>query len=128
MAIENKKDRAATKAARRAGKIHAPSFISYAGHVYLTGEDRSELRARLFAKQKRCQICKDPLADGEGEMDHKAGGTPVARCDCYFRRLADGRVHTNVQRVCGRFSQNNCHNKKHHRDLRWTKRVPAKIQ
>lgn len=128
MAIENKKDREATKAARKAGLIHAPSWISYAGHIYLVGQDRSALRARLFAKQKRCQICKARLAAGAGEMDHIKGSTHVSRCDCYHRRLADGTIHTNVQRIHGRFSIENCHEKKHRRDLRWKKRVPINPQ
>lgn len=121
--IENKPDKEATKALRKAGVFQEyKSFVSYAGHIYLVGKDRSRRREQVFEAQKHCQLCKKELRGNDGEMDHKAGGRPVARCDCWRTRLADGTMHTNVQRVCSQFSREWCHLKKHHRDLRWTPR------
>jgi len=122
VAIENKRDREATKAARKAGTIHAPSWLSYAGHVYLRGPDASAMREKVFAKQRRCQICWAMPSDELSELDHVRGGTKVRRCWCWRQRLSDGTRCTNLQRVCGRFSSGNCHQKKHHREILWTKR------
>lgn len=121
--IENHKDKVATKLARKAGEIHAPSWISIAGHVYLEfGEDLRELRLTLLLHQKHaCAICKEYLSPNDMDLEHKRGGRPLVRCDCFFRRLADGTVCTNVQVVHGMFSTRPCHRKKHNREvqLKW---------
>lgn len=119
--IENYKDILATKAAWKAKCFRdRRSWISIAGHVYLRGQDCSALRVKVFSAQGRCQICHEPLADGEGDMDHIEGKRKLARCDCWRIKLADGSRHTNVQRVCSMFAPGSCHAEKHHRVLRFS--------
>jgi len=123
--LEHRKDPIATKAARQAKQlVEYKSFISFAGHVYLTGKDRSRRRDEVFSAQKACQICGKALFGNRGEMNHKEHGRPVARCDCFFTPLADGTICTNLERVCGRFDDPPCHTVADNHDLRWTKRKP----
>jgi hypothetical protein len=121
--IENHPDKAATKLARKAKEIHAPSWISIAGHVYLESAlDLGPLRESVLRFQKnQCAICKKYLLMSDMDLEHIQGGRPLARCACFFRRLADGSVHTNVQAVHGMFSKEPCHRKKHNREvmLKW---------
>lgn len=125
--IENHKDVVATKLARKAKQIHAPSWISIAGHVYLeSGEDLGPLRELVLHQQKnRCAICKQFLALSDMDLEHIRGGRPLVRCSCFFHRLADGTVCTNVQAVHGMASVKSCHRKKHNREvqLKWI-RIP----
>jgi len=122
--IENHKDKVATKLARKAKQIHAPSWISIAGHVYLeSGDDLRALRMHLLEHQKnKCAICKEPLQAWDMDLEHIKGGNEYARCDCFFRRLADGTVHTNVQVVHGMASIRPCHRNKHNREVKWSPR------
>lgn len=122
--IENKKDREATKAARKAGEIHAPSWISYAGHVYLEGRDCGELRARVMHDAvNKCYICGEYCPSWDGDLEHFKSGRPVVRCWCYHRRLTTGEICTNVGWVHSMFSRSHaCHRKKHNREVSWTKK------
>jgi hypothetical protein len=123
--IENKKDREATKALRREGKIvEYGSYVSYAGHLYLTGKDRSALRQRVMQEaHNKCAICGEPCPGWDGDLEHIVGGRPVARCDCFNQQLANGKIHTNVQWVHGMFSRSHaCHRNKHNREPRWSDR------
>ena len=119
--ISNHVDKAATKAARKAKEIHAPSWVSIAGHVYLEcGDDLRPLRWKLLRAQKfKCAICGEFLAEWDMDLDHIQGGSALARCECYNRRLADGSLHTNVQAVHGMFSTRPCHRLKHNREPKW---------
>ena len=91
-----KLDRERTKLARRGDlegypRIHAPSFISLSGCMFLAGRDRSEARARAVKRAKVpngfvvCQICGCTVYENvnechpqRAEWHHKL--TP--RCDC----------------------------------------------
>jgi hypothetical protein len=116
--ISNQKDRDATKAARRAHEIHAPSWISNAGHVYLAGQDRSHLRDRVAdAANLICAICKKACPKYDGNLEHIRSGRPLVRCDCFGQRLADGTVCTNIQWTHGMFSIHPCHRNKHNREI-----------
>lgn len=121
--IENHKDKAATKLARKTGEIHAPSWISIAGHVYLEcGEDLRRLRWEVLrSQQHKCAICEEYLAEWDMDLDHIQGGRPLARCDCFNRFIGglDGAVHTNVQAIHGMFSKRPCHRNKHNREVKW---------
>lgn len=125
--IENALDKAATKAARKAKEIHAPSWISNAGHVYLESHiDKHNLRVRVTAASGyHCAICKQFCANWDGDLDHIRSGRPAARCWCWFRILADGSLCTNVQWVHGMFSSKPCHRDKHNREVQWTPKRSA---
>lgn len=122
--IENHKDKAATKIARKTGEIHAPSWISIAGHVYLeSGEDLRHLRMEVYCEQDfSCAICKKGLMISDMDLEHIRGGRPLVRCSCFNRKLADGSICTNVQGVHGMFSIHPCHRNKHNREVKWTPR------
>lgn len=122
MAIENKCDREATKALRRTGKIEEyGSYVSYAGHIYLTGKDRSKLRERVMHDAHNiCALCGEHASDWDGNLEHIIGGRPVARCDCFHQQLADGTIHTNVQWTHSMTSYTHaCHRKKHNREVKF---------
>jgi hypothetical protein len=116
--IENQRDKTTTMKLRRLKVFDDPrSFVSISGHRYLEGWDRTMLRERVFAEQKRCAICNEALAPGQGDLEHIKGGNGPQRCDCYRTQLADGTWHTNVQRTHSmRDPLHNCHRKKHHRE------------
>ena len=120
--IENKKDAEATKAARKAHIINAPSWISIAGHVYLeSAEDKRVLRLNLMAAQRNiCAICNTYCSSADGDLDHIKSGRPVARCWCYFQTLANGKLCTNVRFIHGMFSTKPCHRDRHNREPKWT--------
>jgi hypothetical protein len=122
--IENKKDPEATRLARKAGEIHAPSWISFAGHVYLENSaDKQALRLTVMACHRCvCAICKEYCGWFDGDLDHIRGGRKFARCWCFLRRLSDGTKCTNVQWVHGMFSAKPCHRQKHNREVKWTKK------
>src|SRR5277367_2720927 len=119
--LENHKDKEATKAA---GFQDKRSWISIAGHQYLRGKDRSALRHAVFDFFKgKCCICGRATGEDNGDMEHEVGGRPLARCDCFHTRLANGVHHTNVRWICGMFGLSPCHRKKHNREpqLKWLK-------
>ena len=127
MAIENKKDRDVTKAARKAGEIHAPSWISYAGHVYLeNSEDKGALRLLVALRAGyKCALCGEYCPMWDGDLDHIKSGRPVVRCWCYFRLLPNGDICTNLRWVHSMFSTKPCHRKRHNREPLWTPRARA---
>lgn len=118
--LEYHKDDAATKAAYRSKRfVDRRSWISIGGHQYLRGQDRSNVRAKVFRKHaKNCQLCGERLREGEGDMDHIIGKRPKMRCDCWGTKLADGTRHTNLRRTCEMMKPGSCHAEKHHRVLR----------
>lgn len=120
--IENQKDKEATKAARKAKEIHAPSWISIAGHVYLENPvDTHALReVVIHTARSKCAICGEYCPPWDGDVDHVKSGRPFQRCWCHFRPLADGTICTNVQWVHGMFSTEPCHRNKHNREVKWT--------
>lgn len=122
--IEHKPDKVATKAARKAKVlIDRGSYISYAGHLYLRGQDRGIARHNTaFAAKYICAICGTECPIWDGDYEHIKSGRPVARCDCNGRILPDGTICTNVQWVHGMFSRKSCHRKKHNREVMWTRR------
>lgn len=117
--VENQKDVAATKAARKAGEItDRDSWISIAGHIYLAGQDRSDLREKVYlAARYICALCKKFCPAWDGNLEHIRSGRPMVRCDCFGRRLADGTICTNVQWSHGMFSIHPCHRDKHNREI-----------
>jgi hypothetical protein len=120
--LDNKKDIATTKEYRE-GKIFTDprSWISNVGHVYLRGIDKKILRARLCVDSRHtCAICGTLIALGHEDLDHIRSGNKYQRCDCYFHRLYDGTLCTNVQLVHGMFSYKPCHRAKHHREIKWS--------
>lgn len=121
--IENLKDIDATKAARKAKEIHAPSWISNAGHVYLLdGRDTRELRDTVMLHAKfTCAICGERCPRWDGDLDHIRSGRPLVRCWCFFRPLADGTICTNVRWIHGMTSMKPCHRNRHNREVRWTR-------
>jgi hypothetical protein len=123
--IENRKDVATTKEYRKRKIFEdSKSWISNAGHIYLEGKDKKQLRARLCIDSKRiCAICKQLIAFGDEDLDHIRGGRKYVRCDCYFQRLNDGSLCTNVQLVHGMFSHRPCHRQKHNRETQWTRQT-----
>jgi hypothetical protein len=120
--IQNKRDKELTKLARRAGLMHHPSYISYAGHWYLIGKDKGLLRDRVMADAKNiCAVCGQYCSEFDGNMHHLASGSRVRRCDCYHTMLVDGTEHTNVVWICGMFAPRDCHRKAHNREVQWSK-------
>lgn len=115
--IENKKDLARTRYARRHGEFEDPrSYYNIAGHVFLRGVDRSQRRRQVFEFFKMiCQVCGKHVKWHEADYDHMIGGSKHRRCDCWNTLLADGSLHSNVQLVHGMFSKEPCHRRKHHR-------------
>ena len=114
--IENQRDEQRTLELRKLGIFEdRRSWISFAGHVYLQGYDRSRLRALVREDADGiCYVCKNK-ARFDGDMDHIEGGLGPQRCDCYHTKLANGKKHTNVGWIHGMFSRKACHQKKHHR-------------
>jgi hypothetical protein len=118
--LENQIDRTRTKDARKAGILHdRRSFYTFAGHVFLRGEDRSAVRVKVFydnitMRGGRCELCDKRMPTWDGEMDHIEGGRKNARCDCWRTVLNDGTTHSNLRRVC-----HDCHIKRHGRILLW---------
>lgn len=123
--IENQIDRTATKAARKAGEISdRNSFITIAGHIYLAGQDRSELRSKVHLEAKsRCALCGGYCPLWDGNLEHIRSGRPYARCDCFNRTLANGTICLNVRWAHGMASIHSCHRKRHNREpqFRWIK-------
>lgn len=117
--IENRRDREATKRARKAKQIQDPrSYINIAGHIYLRGRDRSAVRELVKEDAKGiCAICKTKVQDWDADMDHIRGKRKHERCDCYGRQLPDGTTCTNLQWVHGMFSRMPCHRRKHGREI-----------
>lgn len=123
--IENHKDIAATKLARKRKEIHAPSWISIAGHVYL-GHSDDKRRARIAVMLEAnfiCAICHNYCSVCDGDVDHVLSGRPVVRCWCFGRTLADGTVCRNLRWVHGMFSVHPCHRVRHNREIKWTDRL-----
>jgi hypothetical protein len=116
--IENLRDVAATKAARKAGEIHAPSFISIAGHVYLFGKDVSAVRliVRTHAGGY-CYLCGKFCADWDGDLEHLKSGRFFQRCFCFGRTLADGTICSNLGWAHSTRSVHPCHRDKHNREV-----------
>ena len=50
--------------------------LNYVPHLFLRGEDKSRQRVRVFARYKRCSICKTPRDESTGEWHHPKN------CDC----------------------------------------------
>lgn len=126
--IENHKDVAATKAARKAKIIRAPSWISVAGHLYLEHPDdkrRARLEVQLEAKFT-CALCKTYCSACDGDVDHVKSGRPLVRCWCFGRTLADGTVCTNLRWIHGMFSLKPCHRDRHNREVKWTRASSSK--
>lgn len=123
--IENRKDVAATKAARKAGEIHAPSWISIAGHCYLVdADDKRRVRVAVMMEAKFvCALCKTYCSACDGDVDHVRSGRPLVRCWCFGRTLADGTVCTNLRWIHGMFSLKPCHRDRHNREVKWTRRT-----
>lgn len=117
--IENQKDPVATKAARKAGEISdRNSWISFAGHIYLAGQDRGRLREHVYIDARMiCALCKTFCPNWDGNLEHIRSGRPLVRCDCFHRTLADGTVCTNVQWTHGMRSVKPCHRAKHNREI-----------
>jgi hypothetical protein len=121
LVIENKPDREATKAARKAREIHSPSWISYAGHVYLESAlDKKALRDQVMRQAKYiCALCGEYCPSWDGDLDHIKSGRPVVRCWCFFRPLPDGTICTNARWVHSMFSVKPCHRNRHNREVKW---------
>lgn len=121
--IQNQKDRDATKAARKAKEIHAPSWISIAGHVYLEdADDKRRVRMAVMLEAKFiCALCHKYCSASDGDVDHVKSGRPVVRCWCFGRMLVDGTVCRNLRWVHGMFSVHPCHRQRHNREvkLKW---------
>lgn len=122
--IDNQKDPKATKLLRsRKEFLDGDSWISFAGHVYKRGQDRSLLRVVVAIEaQFQCAICGEPCPLFDGDLEHVKGGTKIARCDCFHTELAEGSKHTNVQWVHSMRSIHPCHRNKHNREIKWTPR------
>lgn len=120
--IENQKDVAATKLARKEKRIHAPSWISIAGHVYLEdADDKRRVRIAVMLEAKFiCALCQKYCSACDGDVDHVRSGRPVVRCWCFGQTLADGTACTNLRWVHGMFSVHPCHRNRHNREIKWT--------
>ncbi len=114
-------DKDATRAARRVHRFESyESWLSFAGHQYLEGSDKNELRLKVMKDAKfTCAICGETCLPFDGDLEHIHGKRPLARCDCYNTQLADGTIHTNVRWVHGMFSVHDCHRKIHNREVKW---------
>lgn len=118
--IENRIDIERTRAARKSKEfVDRRSYYNLAGHVFLRGHDRSIRRLDLMCHFGMiCQICKKEVLFWDADYEHIVGGSKHRRCDCFYTKLADGSIHTNVQLVHGMFSKMPCHRRKHHREVK----------
>lgn len=121
--LENHKDKIATKLARKAKEIHAPSWISFAGHLYLEdATDKRKARDAVMEREKLiCALCRKYCSASDGDVDHIKSGRPLVRCWCYGRTLADGTVCRNLRWVHGMFSIHPCHRNRHSREIQWSR-------
>lgn len=88
--------------------LNSKSYVSFAGHEYLFGEDVSLRRAEIFKRDKgKCYRCGAYYGWDYGHMDHVEGGLGPQRCDCPH----------NLQWACPK-----CHSKKHNREPRWSRK------
>jgi len=122
--IANQKDKQATKAAwKRADFLDQRSYITMAGHVFLFGQDVSQMRVQVALDAMfKCAICGEYASLYFGNLEHIASGRKMNRCFCYKRTLADGTVHTNLRWTHGMFSHYSCHRDIHNREVKWTRK------
>jgi|SRR5690242_1849926 len=91
-------------ATREKGYEDPRSFVSYAGHEYLSGKDVGKRRKEVRKRDgNRCVRCGEYVTEDQMEMDHIQGGIGPQRCWC---------LH-NLQTLC-----HECHTKKHGRTVR----------
>lgn len=131
--ILNQKDRERTKLSYEMGIFEdRRSYFSFAGHIYLRGDDRSRRRKQVFeasgGKYGKCSVCGRRCDEHQGDMHHIKGNTKHSRCDCLNTLLKDGTRHTNVTWVHGMEMKDSCHQKIDHRNLVFKHPWKSKLQ
>jgi len=78
--LENQRDNVATRLAKF---HHRDSYISFAGHVYLTGKiDHERMRYKLYVRADgHCEGCNEIAGWTTGEWHHAEDTRGGRRCD-----------------------------------------------
>src|ERR1700684_925254 len=96
-----KKDITVTKNLRESGCFKDPrSFTSLDGHLFLFGEDKANVRRRVFKKWKnKCVICKHELSEFADDWSRLKGDWHHPKnCDCVG--CSELRCGTTTGRPC----------------------------
>lgn len=121
--LDYARDEEITQEAYASGLLLDPkrrSFIDNLGHEHLRGKDKRLRRAFLFhAVKGLCTDCGRYRDEEHGDMDH-LGKTPRTRCECWLKRLNNGKVCTGIAWRCTMDpsrggSPQSCHGRRHGR-------------